>query len=123
MTTTQGDGIFSISRHIAGRSAAEVAGGAVTARIVAVQAYPTIVPRSGKMQRISLDMNPAVRGWRLKVSMALATVGELYRRSSSRRSGWSGSNMRASGVRGVACRREILAGRERPLPAIAATAP
>jgi hypothetical protein len=72
---------------------------------VAVIAYPTIGPNSGNTHRIVLDMNPAVRGRMLNVSMALAIVGEVCMRSRTSTSGGSEPGMRAS----TETRRRVLA--------------
>jgi DNA-binding transcriptional LysR family regulator len=51
--------------------------------IVAVQAYPTRVPNSGKIQRTPARVTPTVRARIRNVSIALAIVGELMRRSAA----------------------------------------
>src|ERR1700730_12769557 len=51
--------------------------------IVAVQAYPTSAPNSGNRQRTPARVTPSVRGRIRNVSIALAIVGELMRRSAA----------------------------------------
>ena len=58
--------------------------------MVAVHAYPSSVPNSGKKHLTPALVTPSDRGRTLKVSTALAIVGELTRRSAA-----SSSSVRA----------------------------
>ena len=53
-----------------------------SARISAVTAYPTMAGSRGNRHTISDDTKPVFQGFTLKVSIALAMVGEEMRESS-----------------------------------------
>src|SRR5437867_11653030 len=65
--------------------------------MVAVAAQPTMGPRSGKRQRISIDMYPSSRGRTSNVSMALLKVGESNLCSASRIAGSIGASVASLG--------------------------
>ena len=82
MTITRGPGLAATCSHQANSLARWPSTGWGSARISAVTAYPTIAGCFGNRQTMSEDTKPVFHGFTLKVSIALAMVGEEMRDSS-----------------------------------------
>src|SRR5262245_21067340 len=82
ITTTRGPVLAATCSHHANSLARWPSTGWGSARISAVTAYPTMAGSLGNRQTMSEATKPVFHGFTLKVSIALATVGEEMRESS-----------------------------------------
>src|SRR4029453_7476848 len=106
ITTTRGPGLAATWSPHANPLARWPSTGWGSARISAVTAYPTMAGSRGNRQTMSEDTKPVFQGFTLKVSIALAMVGDVLGRSSARSWGSRGvlpppSSVSVSGSNGL----------------------